>query len=235
MIGGENMDRVVLTKSNIWTAYVEQPDKKVKTYCYSKDRYGEYAKKLAELSMVNNRKYYDYYETTNETIVIKIVTKRFGVVEVIIDEDDLEIAINQKISISKDSHAKTFYAKTMYGGLHRLIMNATEPNEIVDHRNRNGLDNRRSNLRITTTSINNRNSNLRTDSTSGFRGVTLEKGKRYKAEWYENDGSKRSKSFSIAKYGKKIAFELAKQHRTNVEKENNYLPQESSETIESAL
>lgn len=42
--------------------------------------------------------------------------------------------------------------KTVY--LHRIIAGAVLRSEIVDHRNRNTLDNRRSNLRITTTRIN---------------------------------------------------------------------------------
>lgn len=44
--------------------------------------------------------------------------------------------------------------------------------KLVDHINRDGLDNRRSNLRPANTSQNMANSALRRDSTSGFKGVT---------------------------------------------------------------
>lgn len=42
----------------------------------------------------------------------------------------------------------------------------------VDHRNRNRLDNRRTNLRIVTHAQNMHNKSLYCNSTSGFRGVT---------------------------------------------------------------
>lgn len=60
--------------------------------------------------------------------------------------------------------------------MHRLIMNA--PSETyVDHINRNGLDNRRENLRVTTQSQNIANAKMFSSNTSGFKGVTLMRGK----------------------------------------------------------
>ena len=54
--------------------------------------------------------------------------------------------------------------------MHRLILNA-KSGEVVDHINRNGLDNRRENLRIVTPTQNNYNQKIRSDNKSGYRGI----------------------------------------------------------------
>jgi hypothetical protein len=65
--------------------------------------------------------------------------------------------------------------KTVY--MHRLIMG--EPLGLyVDHRNRNGLDNQRENLRITTQSVNIANAGMFENNTSGYKGVV-----KYRKGW----------------------------------------------------
>jgi hypothetical protein len=59
--------------------------------------------------------------------------------------------------------------------LHRLIMNAPD-GLLVDHRNGNGLDNRRSNLRLATHSQNQYNKGKRKNTTSQYKGVYFHKG-----------------------------------------------------------
>jgi|SRR6185369_7098158 len=56
--------------------------------------------------------------------------------------------------------------------MHRLILNAKNK-EIVDHKNGNGLDNRRINLRIVNPSQSSMNRGLSTINTTGFKGVTI--------------------------------------------------------------
>lgn len=58
--------------------------------------------------------------------------------------------------------------------LHRLIIGAGK-GQIVDHINRNRLDNRCSNLRIVTNQQNTLNSGKRKTNTSGYKGVTKHK------------------------------------------------------------
>jgi HNH endonuclease/AP2 domain len=58
--------------------------------------------------------------------------------------------------------------------LHRVLLDAAEGVE-VDHRDGDGLNNRRSNLRLATSSQNKCNQKRRKDNTSGFRGVVWDK------------------------------------------------------------
>lgn len=59
--------------------------------------------------------------------------------------------------------------------LHRIILNMTDPKIIVDHINRNTLDNRKCNLRICTNQQNCMNVGKNKNSTSGYKGVSLKR------------------------------------------------------------
>lgn len=84
-------------------------------------------------------------------------------------------------------HGKQYASRNFYKNgrqtivlMHREIMN---PGKLhVDHINRNGLDNRRGNLRLATNEENRRNAKIRSDNTSGFRGVWKNSSGKYKAE-----------------------------------------------------
>jgi hypothetical protein len=69
--------------------------------------------------------------------------------------------ISQNIQNSKNKKNK----------LHRIILGINDPMVIVDHINGNGLDNRKSNLRICTCSQNKCNSGKQIINTSGYKGV----------------------------------------------------------------
>ena len=72
-----------------------------------------------------------------------------------------------------DRHAKKQVA------LHRVMLDAPK-GMVVDHINRNGLDNRRSNLRLCTHKENMQNRRANSKNSTGYKGVRLTKsGKKY--------------------------------------------------------
>jgi hypothetical protein len=74
------------------------------------------------------------------------------------------IAPNTCYALRKE-HGRTVY-------MHRFILGITDPKLRVDHWDRNGLRNMRSNLRRATSSQNQGNRKLSKNNTSGFEGVS---------------------------------------------------------------
>ena len=81
-----------------------------------------------------------------------------------IDECDFELASSFKLSIMKRSDGKGFYVKCedkktrkYVGLLHRLILGTEDRNILVDHKDGDGLNNRRCNLREATYTQNQQN------------------------------------------------------------------------------
>lgn len=98
-----------------------------------------------------------------------------------VDAADYEWLSNFKWSARRDG--ATFYAgrKSTVNGrqttmlMHRLILGLTDPRIQCDHRDRNGLNNARENLRPASRSQNTCNQRKRSDNTSGYIGVKLNK------------------------------------------------------------
>lgn len=78
--------------------------------------------------------------------------------------------------------------------LHRAILNPKN-GELVDHRDHDGLNNRRQNLRICDDNENKWNTKKRLDNTSGFKGV----------HWVERD-SKWSARITVNGYRKHLGY-----------------------------
>lgn len=72
--------------------------------------------------------------------------------------------------------------------MHRVIA-APPPHLDVDHRDLNGLNNTRSNLRVATREENARNTSLRKDNRSGIRGVGLTRNGKWRARISFNGAS----------------------------------------------
>ena len=106
----------------------------------------------------------------------------------LIDDCDFDVICAYTWRSRHQKHTKSAYAvRTTHDGssqlMHRVILGLTDKNVFVDHINRDGLDNRRANLRIATRSQNGANRTINATNKTGFRGVTwLAKSKRFTAQ-----------------------------------------------------
>lgn len=89
---------------------------------------------------------------------------------VLIDTEDLEKVSQFSCWTYCNGYARNFKENVR---MHRVIMDVTDPRLVVDHINSNGLDNRKSNLRVCTNAENLQNANgcYRSNKSSGIRGV----------------------------------------------------------------
>lgn len=227
----------IVEKSDHYLVYYQ--DKGSKQFKYSKERYGPFALLLAEKSLETGIKYNDYFRVFNDYTIFYVYTKAYGTKLVYMDNEDASLFYDKKISISKDNHAKTYYAKINGGSVHRLIMNPDNSRVLVDHINQNGLDNRKANLRLVNTQLNNKNATVRNDNCLGIKGVSKETSVegyvKYVVSYRDNNGKRYKKSFSSNKYGEEDAFIMAVNTRLEMEELYGYVVQECSETIERVL
>ena len=114
----------------------------------------------------------------------KIYSKKHGEKTVLIDDEDYELIKDYTWHVR--SHRYTFYATCRHRckdgkyrtvNMHRVIKGLKHKDgNIVDHKNRNGLDNRKENLRVCTNFENARNARKRKDgNTSKYKGVSFRK------------------------------------------------------------
>ena len=129
---------------------------------------------------------------------VDVSTKRHPNSTMLIDKKDWDaLDLNGRVYVSKPKGCKTKYARTHVGGRSVLIHRMLIDSDIVDHKNRNGLDNRRVNIRPCTSSQNGMNRNVRSDSVSGFRGVSKRcDGKKWRASIGHNGGQFHLGSFA---------------------------------------
>lgn len=144
----------------------------------------------------------------------------------LVDDIDADLA-SYKWSVANTGYAQSNIGNRTVVHLHRLIGKRIldrefEKGEVVDHINRNKLDNRRSNLRITNQSVNIFNRRPQSNNTSGVSGVYLAT-KTYRIlgvtyiykKWVARIKVK-NKSIFIGQF-KESEFEKAKQARIDAE------------------
>lgn len=115
----------------------------------------------------------------------------------LVDDDDYDFLMAYAKRWFAMRHGKLWYAaghkrKTGSGGqhrMHRVILRA-KPHENVDHRNGDGLDNRRVNIRIASRAENGWNRGKLRNNTSGFKGVS-----KFKSKWQARITVNRERKF----------------------------------------
>lgn len=117
---------------------------------------------------------------------IFINSKKYGLKSVTVDDEDYELVNQFRWQIRKPK--KTFYAirdtyvsrrkghrrERKFESMHRLIMGVSDKKIYIDHKDHNGLNNQKSNLREATHTQNLANTH-KYKGTSKYKGVTFEK------------------------------------------------------------
>jgi hypothetical protein len=99
-----------------------------------------------------------------------------------VDDEDYGLACQFKWHAAVFQSGDVYAAARLTSGtvyMHRLLLGVTDPAIVVDHKDRDTLNNRRDNLRITTKKQNNENRGRNTKSKSGVRGVIQRKNGTY--------------------------------------------------------
>jgi hypothetical protein len=107
----------------------------------------------------------------------------------LVDDDDYERLRKYKWYLDGTGYARTYFReknKQSSQSIHRMIMNYHEAKLVIDHKNRNKLDNQKSNLQIVSGAINSFNSKKRKSDKinirSKFKGVS-HVGRNIKRPW----------------------------------------------------
>lgn len=177
--------------------------------------------------------------------------------QVLLDDEDYERLPKTGWYLSrKEKHnPNTDYAvHDVYGKMHRWVL-GIKPNEqenkVVDHINHNGLDNRKENLQLVSTSQNKRNITTQYPNKLHYTGISLETNRnnrnRIRANWSEgepskcSDGKRRAKQHSKSFFYDNNIEDCRKAiceailYRNNKCKENGYILDERSTTIETTI
>lgn len=177
--------------------------------------------------------------------------------QVLLDDEDYERLPKTGWYLSrKEKHnPNTDYAvHDVYGKMHRWVL-GIKPNEqenkVVDHINHNGLDNRKENLQLVSTSQNKRNITTQYPNKLHYTGISLETNRnnrnRIRANWSGgeplkcSDGKRRAKQYSKSFFYDNNIEDCRKAiceailYRNNKCKENGYILDERSTTIETTI
>lgn len=137
----------------------------------------------------------------------------------LVDDEDFELINSMSWYLAKRKH--TNYAATEIKNkavyMHRFILGLNDRSKLTDHIDHNGLNNQKSNLRITNPSENTSNTSSRKKSTSKYLGVSFNKRDKKWSAFIKKGNLKKNlgafeKEEDAAKAYNKAALELHKEY-----------------------
>lgn len=200
---------------------------------FSIKKFGEEAAYLLACYADNNLiKLNNYYEDIDDKTRVIYSFYNEEYYSIYIDIKNYDLVKDYYWNIIKDNN--TYYALSHKGSakdhtmqkikMHNLLNPHDANKYVVDHKNGNGLDNRKCNTRIVTHQENKQNISNKRNTTTNFNGIIFRNNKNsYECSWYEN-GKRKYKAFPISNYGGNDEALLAAAYfREQKEIENNYL------------
>lgn len=137
-----------------------------------------------------------------------------------VDDEDFEVLNKYRWRLVDNKRNSTYYAKRVYRVgdrklekkkevlLHREILGLTNPKELCDHKDGNGLNCQKSNIRKCNSYENNRNRAKKKNATSKYLGVHLHKNNNGKNKYWV--ASILGKAIGRFKYTESNEIEAAK-------------------------
>lgn len=171
------------------------------------------------MNRYENRKYRNKYIIFQDYCKLEVLYKDKWIVS-FIDAEDVEKCKEKTWHYHNGRLQTSHQGKKIF--IHHYLFKNPRNGLMIDHKDKNPLNNRKNNLREVSRSVNAINSKVRIDNTtSDIRGVNYQNPSKkspygaWVAQW-SIDGKRYTKSFSVNKYGEENAYKMAIEYREKI-------------------